>query len=52
MLRGSGHVVPDDIRAIAPDVLRHRIGLTFEAEAQGISSDKLIEHLLARVPLP
>ncbi|MBK9122880.1 MAG: MoxR family ATPase [Chloroflexi bacterium] len=51
-LRGSGHVTPDDIRKVAPDVLRHRISLSFEAEAEGVTSDSIIEQLIARVAVP
>ncbi len=51
-LRRRGYVVPEDVRAIAPDVLRHRIGLTYEAEAQGVSQEEIIERLLAAVKVP
>lgn len=51
-LRGSGHVTPDDIRKVAPDVLRHRISLSFEAEAEGVTSDSIIDQLIARVAVP
>jgi MoxR-like ATPase len=51
-LRGSGHVTPDDIRKVAPDILRHRISLSFEAEAEGVTSDTIIEQLIARVAVP
>jgi len=51
-LRGSAHVAPEDIRQIGADVLRHRIALTFEAEAEGVSIDKIIETILQRVPVP
>lgn len=50
-LEGRDYVTPDDIRALAGDVLRHRLLLTFEAEAQGITPDALIKQLLARVPV-
>jgi MoxR-like ATPase len=51
-LRGSGHVTPEDIRQVAPDALRHRIALTFEAEAESISADQIIEQVIARVAVP
>ena len=51
-LAGRDYVSPEDIHSLAPDVLRHRILLTYEAEADGISSDRLIQDLLARVALP
>lgn len=46
------YVTPEDIQSLAYDVLRHRILLTYEAQAQGISCDHLIRELLARVPVP
>jgi MoxR-like ATPase len=51
-LAGRDFVTPEDIRAIAPDVLRHRVLLSFEAEAEGIDSDAVVAQLLERVPLP
>jgi MoxR-like ATPase len=51
-LRGSGHVTPEDIRQVAPDVLRHRIALTFEAEAESVGADQIIEQVIARVSVP
>ena len=51
-LNGRDHVNPEDIKAVAPDVLRHRVLLSFEAEAAGIRTDEFINTLLARVPLP
>ncbi len=51
-LEGRDHVVPDDIVRLAPDILRHRIVLTYEAEAEGMSADDLVAAILSRVPLP
>jgi MoxR-like ATPase len=51
-LAGRDYVMPDDIHRMAHDVLRHRILLTFEAEAEGISSDDFIDELLKQVALP
>ncbi|HDP89970.1 MAG TPA: AAA family ATPase [Thioalkalivibrio sp.] len=51
-LTGRDHVNPEDIKAVATDVLRHRVLLSFEAEAAGITTDEFIHTLLARVPLP
>ncbi len=51
-LRGKDYVTPDHIHAIIHDVLRHRIILTYEAEAQGITPDMFIDMLLQEVPLP
>ena len=47
-----GFVTPDDVRSICADVLRHRIGITYEAEAENITSDKVIEEVLQTVPVP
>ncbi len=51
-LAGRDYVSPEDVQAIAPDVLRHRVLLSFEAEAAGVSSDDVIAELLARVAVP
>lgn len=51
-LRGRGYVTPDDVKQIAPDVLRHRIMVTFEAQAESITSDQIIEQILSRVSVP
>lgn len=51
-LSKRGYVVPDDVRAICIDVLRHRIGLTYEAEAENISVLNVIEHILDKVNTP
>ncbi|MGQ4584466.1 AAA family ATPase [Lysobacter sp. F60174L2] len=51
-LAGRDYVTPDDIRAIAPDVLRHRILPSYEATAEGWDGDRLVGELLAKVPLP
>jgi MoxR-like ATPase len=48
-LKGQDHVTPDDIKAIAPDVLRHRLTLSYEASADGISPDQVVEELLSQV---
>ncbi len=47
-----GFVIPDDVRYIAKDVMRHRIGLTYEAEAENKNSDHLISEILAKVEVP
>ncbi|WIO75423.1 MoxR family ATPase [Porticoccaceae bacterium LTM1] len=49
-LQGRDYVSPDDIRAVAHDVLRHRLILSFEAEAKGIDANKVIDRLIAEVP--
>ncbi len=51
-LRGKEFVTPVDIAAMAKDVLRHRIILSYEAEAEGITSDEIIEKVIEAVPLP
>jgi MoxR-like ATPase len=51
-LRGRGYVVPEDVRALAPEVLRHRIVLTFEAEAESLSTDDVIARVLEAVKAP
>ena len=50
-LNGRDFVSPDDVQAIAHDVLRHRVLLSFEAEASGMTPDKVIDELINRVPL-
>lgn len=47
-----GYVIPDDIKAICKDVLRHRIGLTYEAEAENITSEKIIDDILNAIAVP
>ena len=49
---GRGYVIPEDVKSLAPDVLRHRIILSYEAEAEGKSTDDLIKVLLERVEVP
>ena len=51
-MQKRGFVIPDDIKAIAKDVLRHRIGLTYEAEAENVSTEKIIEDILRTVKVP
>jgi MoxR-like ATPase len=51
-LRGQDYVSPALIQELAPDVLRHRIGLTYEAEAEEISPDKIVAQVVAQTPVP
>ena len=51
-LKGRGFVIPDDVKKVAADVLRHRILLTYEAEAEGIRAEDLVERILQTVPAP
>jgi len=52
LLNHRGYVLPEDIRAIAPDVMRHRIGLSYEAEADSITPDQIIIDILNTVQVP
>ena len=52
LLEGRGFVTPTDIKAVAPEVLRHRIIPTYEAEAEGLNSDALVARVLETVPVP
>jgi len=51
-LQGRGYVIPEDIKVIGHDVLRHRILITYEAEAEGLTSDDIIEKIFAGVEVP
>jgi MoxR-like ATPase len=51
-LRGRGYVIPDDVKELAADVLRHRIIITYEAEAENITGDDMIQQILAHVEVP
>ncbi|MGB1378870.1 MAG: AAA family ATPase [Nitrosopumilus sp.] len=52
MINGRGFVIPEDIKEVAHEVLRHRLILTFEAEADEINSDKVIDTILDKIPSP
>lgn len=51
-LKGRAFVIPEDVKELAKDVLRHRIGLTFEAEAEEISSEEIVNRILAKIQAP
>ena len=51
-IKHRGYVIPEDIRAVAHDVLRHRIGLTYEAEASNLTSDEIVTMILNKVEVP
>src|SRR6187401_2859699 len=51
-LRGRGYVTPDDVKAIAPDVLRHRVLTTYEAEAEEVTSDDIVAKILGTIESP
>ena len=51
-LSGRGYVTPDDIKRLAPDILRHRIQLTFEAQADGVTAPQIIQKILNTIQVP
>ena len=51
-LKRRGYVIPEDVRSVCPDVLRHRVGLTYEAEAENITSEDIISQILNKVEVP
>jgi len=51
-LQGEGNVFPNDVKQVAPDLLRHRVIVTYEAEAEGLSSEDIIRRILETVPVP
>ena len=52
LLHGRAYVTPQDVKEVVHDVLRHRILLTYEAEAENMTSDQIVDHILAEVPVP
>ncbi|MEO7112479.1 MAG: MoxR family ATPase [Polyangiaceae bacterium] len=51
-LHGRGYVTPLDVKLLAPDVLRHRLAVTYEAEAEGMTSELLVQKILEAIPVP
>ena len=51
-IKRRGYVVPEDVRAVAHDVLRHRIGLSYEAEAANITSEEIVSKVINKVEVP
>lgn len=51
-IKHRGYVIPEDVRAVAHDVLRHRIGMTYEAEAANVSSDEIVSKILNKIEVP
>jgi len=51
-IKRRGYVIPEDVRALAPDVMRHRIGLTYEAEAQNVTPEQIINEILNTIEVP
>ena len=52
LLRGRDYVIPEDLKAVVHGVLRHRLVLTFEAMADGVTADQVIERIVKAVPVP
>lgn len=51
-MQGRGYVTPQDVKSIAPDVLRHRVMITYEAEAEELTSDDVVARILSELPVP
>ena len=51
-MQGRGYVTPQDVKSIAPDVLRHRVIISYEAEAEELTSEALIDRILSEIPVP
>ena len=51
-LQGRGYVIPEDVRSVCHDVMRHRIGITYEAEANNVTTDDIITEIMDKVPVP
>ena len=51
-IKRRGYVIPEDVRAVCPEVLRHRIGLTYEAEAENVVPENIIERIINAVIVP
>ncbi len=51
-LQKRGYVIPEDVRSIAKDVMRHRIGLTYEAEAENVNSEFVVDEILRTLQIP
>ncbi|NDK19105.1 MAG: MoxR family ATPase, partial [Zetaproteobacteria bacterium] len=51
-IKHRGYVIPEDVRAVALDVLRHRIGVTYEAEAENITSEDIVQKIINQIEVP
>ena len=51
-IKRRGYVIPEDVRSVAHDVMRHRIGLTYEAEASNVTSEEIISKVINKVEVP
>ena len=52
LIKGRQYVLPEDVHAVAPDVLRHRLVLSYEALGDDVSAEEIVDAILARIPLP
>jgi MoxR-like ATPase len=52
LLRGRGYAIPEDVKEVAADVLRHRLVASYEAEAEEVSTDDLVARILDRIEVP
>ena len=52
VLKQRGYVIPEDVRAVCHDVMRHRIGLSYEAEANNMTAEEIISEILNKVEVP
>jgi MoxR-like ATPase len=51
-IKRRGYVIPEDVRAVCMDVMRHRVGLTYEAEAENMTSEMIVNEILNAVEVP
>jgi MoxR-like ATPase len=51
-LNKRGYVIPEDVRSICKDVLRHRVGLTYEAEAENVKVENVVDDIMKVIPVP
>jgi MoxR-like ATPase len=51
-IKHRGYVIPEDVRAVAHDVLHHRIGLTYEAEASNVTSEEIVSRIVNKIEVP
>ena len=52
LLRGRTYALPDDVLDLVPDVLRHRLVLSYEALADGLTADQIVQRVMKRIPVP
>ena len=52
LLKGRAYVIPEDVKSVVADVLRHRLVLTFEALADGVTADQVVDRIVQAVPVP